>query len=430
MLASIAATRAAALATSCSSPMPASRRTCRQPQRLPLVGEAALGDRELLLQAAQLEVVARDLRGHAHPHVVERRVERCRPSPPPRAPRSGPGRTGRSPRTRRSRRDRWRSAIGSSVKPGIDLLAAIDRRAHRRPSDTDRSVDIVEDRARLVDPRDGDPHVVIRCSAAVSSCSRTGSSNCRHHRGSYGCCDDERRIGVRQRRRSRLGRAGTAFAQRRRASATARDHAATITRTTTCTIIAPPAAAAGAAALDALTPRARSRSTTRANRHVEHRREEQAEERHAEHAGEHRDAHRLPHLGAGARREHQRHDAHDERDRRHQDRPQPDAARLEHRLRRGARLRPRAACANSTIRIAFLQARPTSTRKPICVKTLLSPPVSHTPAIARQQRHRHDQDHAERQRPALVLRRQHEVDRAARTAGRSAASCCRRASSW
>ena len=34
------------------------------------------------------------------------------------------------------------------------------------------------------------------------------------------------------------------------------------------------------------------------------------------------------------------------------------------------------------MRIAFLQARPTSTIKPICVKTLLSPSDSHTPVIA------------------------------------------------
>ena len=38
--------------------------------------------------------------------------------------------------------------------------------------------------------------------------------------------------------------------------------------------------------------------------------------------------------------------------------------------------------ANSTIRIAFLHASPTSTINPIWVKMLLSPPLSHTPAIA------------------------------------------------
>ena len=38
--------------------------------------------------------------------------------------------------------------------------------------------------------------------------------------------------------------------------------------------------------------------------------------------------------------------------------------------------------ANSTIRMAFLHASPTSTSNPIWVKTLLSPRVSQTPAIA------------------------------------------------
>ena len=38
--------------------------------------------------------------------------------------------------------------------------------------------------------------------------------------------------------------------------------------------------------------------------------------------------------------------------------------------------------ANSTIRIAFFADNPTSTIKPICVKMLLSPSVSHTPSIA------------------------------------------------
>jgi hypothetical protein len=38
--------------------------------------------------------------------------------------------------------------------------------------------------------------------------------------------------------------------------------------------------------------------------------------------------------------------------------------------------------ANSTIRIAFLAARPISTMKPICVSTLLSPPTALTPSSA------------------------------------------------
>ena len=42
----------------------------RETQRLPLVHQAAVGDRKLLLQATQLEVVARHFRRHADTHVV------------------------------------------------------------------------------------------------------------------------------------------------------------------------------------------------------------------------------------------------------------------------------------------------------------------------------------------------------------------------
>ena len=65
---------------------------------------------------------------------------------------------------------------------------------------------------------------------------------------------------------------------------------------------------------------------------VEHRREEDAEERHAEHAAEDRRAQRPAHLGAGPLGEHQRHDAEDEGERGHQDRPQPQPARLQRRF--------------------------------------------------------------------------------------------------
>ena len=43
-------------------------------QRLPCIGQAALRHGELLLQTAQLEVVARGLRRDAHTHVVDRGV--------------------------------------------------------------------------------------------------------------------------------------------------------------------------------------------------------------------------------------------------------------------------------------------------------------------------------------------------------------------
>ncbi len=55
----------------------------REAQRLPLVGQAALGHRELLLKTAHLEVVARHFRRHAHPDVVDIGLEalgRCRRS--------------------------------------------------------------------------------------------------------------------------------------------------------------------------------------------------------------------------------------------------------------------------------------------------------------------------------------------------------------
>ena len=64
--------------------------------------------------------------------------------------------------------------------------------------------------------------------------------------------------------------------------------------------------------------------------------------------------------------------------------------------------------ANSTIRIAFLAARPISTMKPTWVRMLLSCPRSTTPVIEAIEAHRHDQDDGERQRQALVLRGEHQ----------------------
>ena len=64
--------------------------------------------------------------------------------------------------------------------------------------------------------------------------------------------------------------------------------------------------------------------------------------------------------------------------------------------------------AYSTIRMAFLQARPTSTTKPICVKMLTSMLRDDHARDRAEQAHRHDEDHGQRQRPAFVLRGQHE----------------------
>ena len=64
--------------------------------------------------------------------------------------------------------------------------------------------------------------------------------------------------------------------------------------------------------------------------------------------------------------------------------------------------------ANSTIRMAFLAARPISTMKPTCVRILLSCPRMHDADDGGDQAHRHDHDHRQRQRQALELRRQHQ----------------------
>ena len=64
----------------------------------------------------------------------------------------------------------------------------------------------------------------------------------------------------------------------------------------------------------------------------ENRREENPEQRNAEHAAEHRNAQEPAHLRAGAAADQQRYRAEDERKRRHQDRPQPEPARLQRRL--------------------------------------------------------------------------------------------------
>ena len=67
----------------------------------------------------------------------------------------------------------------------------------------------------------------------------------------------------------------------------------------------------------------------------------------------------------GAGGEHQRQHAEDERERRHQDRPQPDARGLDRRLDDRHARAARSCSANSTIRIAFFAARPISMTSPI-----------------------------------------------------------------
>ena len=141
--------------------------------------------------------------------------------------------------------------------------------------------------------------------------------------------------------------------------------------------------------------------------HVEHRREDQPEDGDPDHAGEHRGAERLPQLGAGADRPDQRRDAEDEGERGHQDRPQPQARRLD---RRGEAI----AAAILELLGEFHdqdgvlggetdQHDEADLRQDIVVLS-----AQHDADDRGDQAHRHDQDDRERQRQALELRRQHQ----------------------
>src|ERR1051326_1717242 len=57
--------------------------------------------------------------------------------------------------------------------------------------------------------------------------------------------------------------------------------------------------------------------------------ERKVQERRRDHAAGHRGADRVPRLAPGAAREDERHHAEDERERRHEDRPQPEPGRLD-----------------------------------------------------------------------------------------------------
>ncbi len=77
---------------------------------------------------------------------------------------------------------------------------------------------------------------------------------------------------------------------------------------------------------------------------------------HAQHAAEYGDAQRSAHFRAGAGGEHQRQHAEDEGERGHQDRPQPQPRRFLCRIVAASGPQSCICLANSTIRIAFLQA--------------------------------------------------------------------------
>ena len=66
--------------------------------------------------------------------------------------------------------------------------------------------------------------------------------------------------------------------------------------------------------------------------------------------------------------------------------------------------------ANSTIRIAFLHARPTRTMKPTWVKMLMSILAAFTPIVEQSKHIGHDQNDRQGKRPAFVLGGEHQKD--------------------
>ena len=114
----------------------------------------------------------------------------------------------------------------------------------------------------------------------------------------------------------------------------------------------------------------------------EQRHEEDREERRREHAAHDAGADRVARAGAGAGRDRERQHAEDERERGHQDRAEAQPRRLDRRRRRRQALVRASARANSTIRIAFFAARPSSVTRPIWKYTSLVRPRSHTAASA------------------------------------------------
>ena len=137
---------------------------------------------------------------------------------------------------------------------------------------------------------------------------------------------------------------------------------------------------AGAVATRARPSGRRGPRGSRARAALHHREEDghdgERQEGRDDHAAEDGRPERVARGGAGAARDHERHHAEDERERGHQDRAQAHARRLASPRRRPTRPPRAAACANSTIRIAFLLARPTSITRPIWQKTSFARPRS------------------------------------------------------
>ncbi|MNT14444.1 hypothetical protein D3C72_1494510 [compost metagenome] len=151
----------------------------------------------------------------------------------------------------------------------------------------------------------------------------------------------------------------------------------------------------------ALAPLEAGRNT--ADHHIEHRRQEQAEHGHPQHAGKDRNAHRLAHLGARTGRQYQRHDTGDEGQRRHHNGTQPQSTRFHHRIHGGPSL-----CLECPGELddqnRVLGRQPHQDDQADLHEHVVVAPHQPDPADRAEQTHGHDQQHRQRQQPAVVLR--------------------------
>ena len=153
----------------------------------------------------------------------------------------------------------------------------------------------------------------------------------------------------------------------------------------------------------------RSRAPNRLHHDVEDRDEEDVQEGGEQHPAGDRRAHRMTALLPGAACKHQRHDAEDERQRRHQDRPQPDARGLDRRVHDRTAL-PAQLLGELDDQNRVLGGQPDQHHESdLTVEIVLQPahPLRRQRAEYRQ---RYAQQHDERQHERLVLRCERQVD--------------------
>ena len=139
----------------------------------------------------------------------------------------------------------------------------------------------------------------------------------------------------------------------------------------------------------------------------EQRNEENADRRREQHSGEHAGADRVAAHRARAARQQQRQHAEDERERRHEDRPQSFARRLDRRLANPHAVRAQLV-GEFDDQDRVLRRQTDDGDQPdleVDVVRLMPNPDAEQRA---EHAERHAEQHGERHRPALVLRREHE----------------------